>query len=79
MGVPFSIAAAYCFLSETELRGSVDIAAADAAAHPEWMCGSGKISWDLKIDKQVAFNIGYGANKFFRFTNAFEMYWHAET
>ena len=45
---------------------------------PEWMTDSGSISWNLKIDKKVAFHVGYGAGKFFRDLNAFEMFWHAE-
>ena len=32
----------------------------------------------LKIDKKVAFNVGYGAGKLFRSMQAFEMFWHAE-
>ena len=34
--------------------------------------------WDLDIDKKITFNVGYGANSFFRKLNAFEMFWHAE-
>lgn len=34
--------------------------------------------WDLRLDKQIAFNVGYGAAKPFRAAQAFEMYWHAE-
>ena len=36
------------------------------------------MSWNLKIDKKVAFNVGYGAGKFFRTLQLFEMFWHAE-
>ena len=36
------------------------------------------MSWDLKLDKQVAFNVGYGAGKPFRAARVFDMYWHAE-
>jgi hypothetical protein len=42
------------------------------------MSDSGSMSWDLSIDKKVAFNVGYGASKFFQRLNAFEMFWHAE-
>ena len=77
-GVPFSVEAADCFLSETETRGSVAVLPEDAAAHPEWMCQSGEMRWALKIDKQIAFNVGYGADKPMREIQAFEMFWHAE-
>ena len=77
-GVPYAVSAADCFVTETETRGSVCISPEEAAAHPEWMCQSGAMSWDLKIDKQIAFNVGYGADKAMREVQAFEMFWHAE-
>lgn len=36
------------------------------------------MEWDLSIHKLVAYHVGYGASKFFRALNAFEMFWHAE-
>jgi hypothetical protein len=77
-GVPYSIEAADCFVTETQTRGSVCVTPEDAAAHPEWMCQSGEMRWDLRIDKQVAFNVGYGASEPMRDVQAFEMFWHAE-
>jgi tocopherol cyclase len=38
----------------------------------------GSMSWDLAIDKKIAFNVGYGASPLARSLNAFEMFWHAE-
>lgn len=73
---PFSVAADDCYVSDTELRGSVNVT--DAENHPEWMCGNGSLQWDLKIEKKLAYNVGYGASRFFRRIKAFEMYWHAE-
>ncbi|MCQ2558528.1 MAG: tocopherol cyclase family protein [Oscillospiraceae bacterium] len=75
---PFYIHAGDCFLDETGTRGSVSVSAEDALAHPEWMCGSGSMSWDLVIDKRIAFNVGYGASRPLRDSDAFEMFWHAE-
>ncbi len=63
---------------ETRLTGNVNISETEAAAHPEWMCNSGSMSWDITVDKKVAFNVGYGAGFLFRKLKAFEMYWHAE-
>ncbi len=77
-GYSYRIEAADCVSCETVLRGSVDISPEEAAAHPEWMCDSGSMSWDLTIDKQIAFNVGYGASKPLRDAEAFQMYWHAE-
>ncbi len=75
---PYSIKAADCYASENVLKGSISISAEDAAAHPEWMCDSGELSWELVIDKQIAFNVGYGASAPLREAEAFAMYWHAE-
>jgi len=75
---PYSVSAEDCFASETKLKGSISIKKEDAELHPEWMCDGGSISWDLTIDKQIAFNVGYGASKPLRDADAFAMYWHAE-
>ena len=75
---PYRVEAGDCLASETELKGSVTVGREEAAAHPEWMCDAGTISWDLTVDKQIAFNVGYGAGKLLRDAEAFAMYWHAE-
>ena len=36
------------------------------------------LSWNLRIKKQVAFNVGYGASRPMRRWQLFEMFWHAE-
>ena len=75
---PYRIEAADCLTSETVLKGNIAISSEEAAAHPEWMCDAGVLSWDLSVDKQIAFNVGYGASKPLRDAEAFAMYWHAE-
>lgn len=75
---PYHVEAADCYVSETEIRGSVKVTEEEAKAHPEYMCEAGEMSWNLKIDKKVAFNVGYGAGKLFRTLQLFEMFWHAE-
>ena len=75
---PYEITAADCHASETALSGSISISPEEAQAHPEWMCDAGQLSWNLTIDKQIAFNVGYGASKPLREAEAFAMYWHAE-
>ena len=75
---PYEIKAGSCYLSETETYGSVIVSSEDAKLHPEYMSDSGSISWNLKIDKKIAFNVGYGAGLLFRKLQAFEMFWHAE-
>ena len=75
---PYEVETGDCYASETALRGSVSITPEEAAAHPEWMCDAGSMRWDLKLDKQIAFNVGYGASRPMRDAEAFAMYWHAE-
>lgn len=77
-GVPFYLVADNCVACETDLVGRVSVSAADAAAHPEWMCDAGEMTWDLHVDKQLAFNVGFGASTPLRNAQAFEMFWHAE-
>ena len=78
MGVPFEVKADDCFLTETDTYGRVSISSKDAEDHPEWMCGSGEMEWNLHINKITAFNVGYGASEVMRDVQAFEMFWHAE-
>ena len=76
--VPFSVRADDCTLSETHTAGHIVLSADAVAAHPEYMCYAGEMSWELQIDKQVTYNVGYGASKPLRDSEAFEMFWHAE-
>ena len=77
-GAPYHVRADDCYMTETETHGSVTVSPEDAAAHPEWMCQAGSMSWNLKINKKVAFNVGYGAGKLLRQLQLFEMFWHVE-
>ena len=74
----YRIIAGDCRASETLIRGSVNISEKEAGEHPEYLCQAGEMSWDLKVNKEIPFNVGYGAGKLLRDLNAFEMYWHAE-
>jgi len=75
---PYTIGAPECTASERTITGSIQLTPQEVAAHPEYMCGSGSLSWNLNVSKKIAFNVGYGAGRLFRTINAFEMYWHAE-
>lgn len=75
-GAPFEVIADDCYLSENEVKGKIKIN--NSKKHPEYMCDDGEIEFDLKINKLIPFNVGYGASGFFRAIKAFEMYWHAE-
>ncbi len=66
-----------CTLTETHIVGSIE-AKEEQSNNKEYMTDSGKMTWDLKVDKQIAYNVGYGAGRVMRLLHAFEMYWHAE-
>ena len=78
MTVPYSVEAADCYVDEERTCGSLVVSEEACAAHPEWMCQSGSMSWNLKIDKKIAFHVGYGAGSLFRKLQLFAMFWHAE-
>lgn len=77
-GNNFKIEADDCYVDEKVTYGHVKVNKEDAYNHPEYMCDAGEMSWNLKIDKLIAFNVGYGASRLFRELQAFEMFWHAE-
>ena len=78
-GVPFHVSADDCYCDTKQMRGKVSVTKEDAEAHPEWLCiGSGEFEWDIKIEKKITFNVGFGAGGLFRKLKAFEMFWHAE-
>ena len=74
---PFSVEADDCYLDETTTRGSVVVSHEDSLKK-EYMSDEGSITWNLTIQKDIAFNVGYGAGKLFRGLQLFEMFWHAE-
>ena len=76
--VPYRVVADDCIAGETLLAGHISISEEESALHPEWMCDAGEMCWDLRIEKQIAFNVGYGAGKAARGAETFAMYWHAE-
>lgn len=71
---PFEVKADNCFLNETETYGEVNVKKSTKAM----MCDEGSMKWNLKIKKEIAWNVGYGTSGLFRFLKAFEMYWHAQ-
>ena len=77
-GCPYEVKADDCYATETLLKGSVDVDREENEQHPEWMSDAGSMSWNLKVDKKIAFNVDYGADFFNRRIQLFEMFWHAE-
>ena len=76
--VSFEVEAVDCLCNENRLTGSIKLTKKEAKEHPEYMCDGGSMSWDLFVDKQVAFNVGLGTEKVVRDLVNYEMAWHAE-
>jgi tocopherol cyclase len=53
-------------LTEKKMKGSCSLSKEESIQHPEYMSGWGSMSWDLQINKQIAFHVGYGASPLFR-------------
>ena len=47
------------FLSETVLKGSVNIAEEQAEIHPEYASDAGSMSWLLQVTREVPYDAGY--------------------
>ncbi|MBQ6441907.1 MAG: hypothetical protein IJJ13_04875 [Lachnospiraceae bacterium] len=75
---PYELKMEDCYASEKRITGKICISEEAQKRHPEWMCDAGEMEWDLEVEKQIAFNVGYGASKPLREAEAFAMYWHAE-
>ncbi len=74
----FAVSAGDCECTENHIVGSIKLTKKEAKEHPEYMCDGGSMSWDLYIDKQIAFNVGMGTDRVVRELARYEMAWHAE-
>ena len=69
---PFSITGPDFIINDTTLTGKIDL---DKVTE-DMMCDTGHMEWNLKAEKVIPYNVGYGAGKLFRKLKAFQMYWH---
>lgn len=75
---PFSVKAADCLVSETYLKGIVNVSPAEAERYPEYMCQSGFMSWHLQVAKKIAFHTGFRAGSLCRTAYLFNHFRHTE-
>ena len=68
------VSAKDCFLSETRTMGQIEVSAAHRQEHTD----IGRFTWDLKINKEIAFNLGYSTSGPARGANMVDAYWHTE-
>lgn len=67
-----------CLMCEKELKGSLTVSEQAAASHPEYKSNAGSISWELKMEKNCSYGVGYAASWFFRIFNSLEMFWNIQ-
>lgn len=65
-------------LTENKLSGEVSVSDFDRDSFPERMSDSGMLKWNLSVEKDVQFDVGFGSSKLFNYLGAFHMYWHAQ-
>jgi len=65
-------------LTEQHLSGQVTVSAEERDLYPERMSDAGTLSWNLTVEKEVHFDVGYGSSGLFNTLNAFHMYWHVQ-
>lgn len=65
-------------LTETSLRGGVVVTRDESENFPERMSDPGSMNWNLTVEKEVKFDMGYGSSGLMNFLGAFHMYWHAQ-
>lgn len=47
-----------CSFCNDSIAGKVSVSSAQAATHPELLCGHGEMSWDLRFETQTSFSAG---------------------
>lgn len=73
---PYKLESNDFYASDELIKGN--ILQENTSNHPEYMSEDGHMEWELKINKEIAFNVGYGTSAILRKIKAFQMYWHAE-
>lgn len=72
------ISAEDCFLSETRTMGRIEVGPQDREKDSDRYPDVGRIVWDLRIDKRIAFNLGYTTSGPLRSTYIMNAFWHTE-
>lgn len=66
------------YATETRLKGAVKVTKKEKRQHPEWMSDAGEMRWNLRANKVLSYDTGFGTSKLMRDLNAFQMYWHVQ-
>lgn len=65
-------------LDENQLKGSVSVSTEESAGHPALMSDAGSMSWDLSVNRELTYDVGYGSSEICNRLNLFSMYWHVQ-
>jgi tocopherol cyclase len=61
-------------LSEERIKGKVIV----HNPSKEELSDSGEMEWDILLEKEIPYDVGYGTSPLFCGLKAFDMYWHAQ-
>lgn len=62
-------------LKEDHIKGNIKV---DDSINYDYLSDKGVMEWDLKLEKVITYDVGYGTSPLFRNLKAFDMYWHAQ-
>lgn len=62
-------------LTEDRIKGNIKV---DDSINYDYLSDKGSMVWDLKLEKVITYDVGYGTSPLFRNLKAFDMYWHAQ-
>lgn len=62
-------------LSEDHIKGKIKV---DNDIDYKYLSDNGMMEWDLKLNKVITYDVGYGTSPLFIKLKAFDMYWHAQ-
>lgn len=67
-----------CILSESEISGSVSVENEESLRYPECMSDAGAMTWNLSVNKKIAFAQSVSFPLFSRLFRRFVTYWHSQ-
>jgi hypothetical protein len=65
-------------VTETALKGRVQVTAEPVREHPEWMSDAGELEWDLTARKAHHLRPRLRNQPALRWSRAFQMFWHVQ-
>jgi hypothetical protein len=67
-----------CELSEVHIKGHCNVSEKDAVDHEEYLSDAGLMTWDLQINKKIAYHVGRVNSKLYNWLYDLDHFWHAQ-